>query len=159
MVVRGGCRTLRYLAAASPLVTSPWTSPALLPGLVLGAYIVGLSLIARQESRRAEGVSPAVWPLLLLLVSPVLLSLYQAAQLQKTMPVAVGIGLILWLSHAVRRMRSDPPRSIGPAVGKLLAGIAWVDALAVAPSHPRTALLFVALVPLLRLWQRHIAAT
>jgi hypothetical protein len=56
-------------------------------------------------------------------------------------------------------MRTDPPRSIGPAVGKLLATIAWVDATALAPTHPKTALTFIALVPLLRLWQTKIAAT
>jgi 4-hydroxybenzoate polyprenyltransferase len=159
VLLMGACRTLLYLAAASPLLKDPWTGPALLPGLALGAYIIGLSLIARQEARPSNDPRSSTWPLLLLLISPVLLSFYQAADQQKVVPIAVGIGLLMGISHAVRQMRSDPPRSIGPAVGKLLAGIAWVDAAALAPTHPKTALAFIALVPLLRLWQTKIAAT
>lgn len=43
VLLMGACRTLLYLAAASPLIENPWTGPALLPGLALGAYIVGLA--------------------------------------------------------------------------------------------------------------------
>ena len=159
VLLMGACRTLLYLAAASPLIQNPWTGPALLPGLALGAYIVGLSLIARQEARPASAPKTAAWPFLLLLLSPVLLSLYLAADQQKVVPVIVAIGLLVWVSRAVRQMRSAPPQSIGPAVGKLLAGITWVDATALAPTHPKTALAFIALVPLLRLWQSKLAAT
>jgi 4-hydroxybenzoate polyprenyltransferase len=48
---------------------------------------------------------------------------------------------------------------IGCAVGWLLAGIALVDALAVAQVSFPLAFAFAAAVPLLRLWQRKIAAT
>jgi 4-hydroxybenzoate polyprenyltransferase len=159
VLLMGACRTLLYLAAASPLLQNPWTGPALLPGLALGAYIVGLSLIARQEAKPSSTPKSPTWPLLLLLISPVLLSFYHAADQQKVVPVAISISLLVWISRTLREMRTDPPRSIGPAVGKLLATIAWVDATALAPTHPKTALTFIALVPLLRLWQTKIAAT
>jgi hypothetical protein len=159
VLLMGACRTLLYLAAASPLIKYPWTGPGLLPGLALGDYIVGLSLIARQEAKPASTPKSPTWPLLLLLISPVLLTCYQSTIHQKLVPIALGIGLLLWINRTLRQMRTDPPRSIGPAVGKLLATIAWVDATALAPTHPKTALTFIALVPLLRLWQTKIAAT
>ncbi len=158
VVLMGGCRTLLYLAAASPLQETPWNGPALLPGLVLGAYITGLSLMARREARIADA-RMAAWPLLLLLLSPALLLFYRCADAGKWLPLLLGAGLLLWVSASVKKMRAHPPRSIGPAVGRLLAGIAWVDAAALAVTHPATALLFVACVPVLLLWQRRIAAT
>lgn len=161
VVLMGACRTLLYLAAASPLVARPWSSPALIPGLVLGAYIVGLSLMARREAPGNRHAASAAWPFLLLLLSPALSSVGHVMQGADPRYAVLGIpvGLIYWTSDAVRRMRLHPPQSIGPAVGRLLAGIAWVDAAALAPSHPSTALLFVASVPLLLLWQKRIAAT
>ncbi len=162
VLLMGGCRTLLYLAAASPLVEKSWAGPALLPGLALGAYIVGLSLIARGEARAAQaggGAQASVWVPLLLLASPVLLALFRAGEMGKWMPGVVGVGLLVWIMCAVRQMRASPPQSIGPAVGKLLAGIAWVDAAAIAGAHPGVALAFVLAVPLLLLWQRRIAAT
>jgi hypothetical protein len=56
-------------------------------------------------------------------------------------------------------LRANPPQSIGPAVGKLLATIAWVDALALTNTHRLTAILLVCTIPLLLLWQKKIAAT
>jgi len=159
VLLMGACRTLLYLAAASPLLANPWSGPALLPGLTLGAYIVGLSLIARQEAKPASTPKSPTWPLLLLLISPVLLTCYQSTIHQKVLPIALGIGLLLWINRTLRQMRTDPPRSIGPAVGKLLATIAWVDALALTNTHRLTAILLVCTIPLLLLWQKKIAAT
>ncbi len=55
------------------------------------------------------------------------------------------------------------PRKGGPAIGRavgwLLAGIAIVDALAIASVSVSLALGFVVIAPLLRLWQRWVAAT
>lgn len=160
VLLMGGCRTLLYLAVASPLTATPWSwsNPVLLPGLVLGAYIVGLSLMARREARSGPAQGTA-WPLVLLLLSPVLLLVYRCADTGKLLPLLLGAALLLWISGAVKTMRRHPPQSIGPAVGRLLAGIAAVDAAALAPTHPATALLLVACVPLLLLWQRRIAAT
>jgi 4-hydroxybenzoate polyprenyltransferase len=49
--------------------------------------------------------------------------------------------------------------AIGQAVGLLLASIPIVDALAISQISMPLAFGFVALAPLLRLWQRWIAAT
>jgi 4-hydroxybenzoate polyprenyltransferase len=159
VLLMGACRTLLYLAAASPLLANPWSGPALLPGLALGAYIVGLSLIARREAKPASTPKSPTWPLLLLLISPVLLTCYQSTIHQKVLPIALGIGLLLWINRTLRQMRTDPPRSIGPAVGKLLATIAWVDAAPHAPPPPQNPPTKKTPPPLLRLWQTKIAAT
>ena len=48
---------------------------------------------------------------------------------------------------------------IDAAVGLLLAGFVIADALAICTTSPVLALAFVAAAPLLRLWQRWVAAT
>ena len=65
-------------------------------------------------------------------------------------------GLIL---TARRIMRTPPASNIGRAVGLLLAGITWVDALAVSTVSPLLSICFGLSLPLLLLWQRKIAAT
>ncbi len=61
--------------------------------------------------------------------------------------------------YARRILRTPPPSNIGRAVGLLLAGITWVDALAVSTVSPAASLGFGLSLPLLLLWQRKIAAT
>jgi hypothetical protein len=156
VLLMGACRTLLYLAAASPLLANPWSGPALLPGLALGAYIVGLSLIARQEAKPASTPKSSSWPLILLLISPALLNLYSSGL---SIPSVLPIIFLSWISHTITSLRANPPQSIGPAVGKLLATIAWVDALALTSTHRLTAILLVCTIPLLLLWQKKIAAT
>jgi 4-hydroxybenzoate polyprenyltransferase len=156
VLLMGACRTLLYLASASPLLANPWSGPALLPGLALGAYIVGLSLIARQEAKPASTPKSSSWPLILLLISPALLNLYSSGL---SIPSVLPIIFLSWISHTIISLRANPPQSIGPAVGKLLATIAWVDALALTNTHRLTATLLVCTIPLLLLWQKKIAAT
>jgi len=71
--------------------------------------------------------------------------------------VVLGVFATL-VAYATQTLRKGGP-AIGQAVGWLLAGIAVVDALAVASVAPMLALGFVVLTPLLRLWQRWVAAT
>lgn len=162
VLLMGSCRLLLYLAAASPLVGaegSAWKSPALVPGLLLGGYVVGLSLVARGEARAATGGRSRSWLPVVLLLGPVLWTLSVARDSHRIMPVVIGLGLLIWVTVAVRQMRANPPASIGPAVGRLLAGLLWVDAAFLAATHPLTAVGFVLLVPLAMLWQKRIAAT
>ena len=71
--------------------------------------------------------------------------------------VIIGV-FSIWVLFAMRIMRQGGP-AIGRAVGLLLAGIPIVDALAVSQVSLPLAFGFVALAPVLRLWQRWIAAT
>lgn len=162
VVLMGSCRVLLYLAAASPLVVageSVWKSEALVPGLLLGGYIVGLSLVARSEAQVAAGKGGRSWLPVVMLMGPVLWTLNQAQVGERVLPVVVGLGLLIWVGQSVRQMRVDPPRSIGAAVGRLLAGIVWVDGAFLAATHPLVAVGFVLLVPVAMLWQKRIAAT
>jgi 4-hydroxybenzoate polyprenyltransferase len=167
--VMGSCRTLLVLVAASAVTggldpVEDWT--VVLRAVALGGYIVGLTLVARNESRRGsakrweQGVG---W---LGLALPVLAGL--------TILVLYGPGVPLWavgaavlalfpvvacVTRAMQIMRTPPPSNIGRSVGLLLAGIVLVDGLAVSLVAPKMALAFLLCFPLLLLWQRKIAAT
>ncbi|MCB1227503.1 MAG: UbiA family prenyltransferase [Verrucomicrobiales bacterium] len=154
--IMGACRTMLYLSAASSVAESPLA--VLAPALAIGAYVVGLSLVARREAPGAARGLAGLPPLLLL--APILLALAVGAkQGLSVLVLALAAGLLIWVSRAISLMRRRPPATIGPAVGRLLAGIVWVDALALAPVQTGLSLAFVALVPLLMRWQRWVAAT
>jgi hypothetical protein len=70
----------------------------------------------------------------------------------------VGMALGWLLSVPIGFIGLGGP-SIGRGVGWLLAGITIVDALAVATVSLPLAVLFACLAPVLRFWQRWVAAT
>ncbi len=126
--------------------------------LLIGAYIVGLTMIARMEGRGTKPNQGAVWLGTALLWSPGVVgvaSIFTGDSLLALIFVAMFAILISVTSRMMRRGGAE----IGRAVGWLLAGIALVDALAVARVSFGLACVFAACVPLLRLWQRKIAAT
>lgn len=172
--VMGSCRTLLVLSAASA-VTGGLDAKAdllvILRAIALGGYIVGVTLIARHESRptQAGGWQRLVGYLglgLPVLVTAGILAAQQpvAAYFQKpqwahVVALAAMLPVILCIRKALRLMRTAPPSNIGRAVGLLLAGIVFVDGLAVSLTAPAFTLLFALSFPLLLLWQRKIAAT
>lgn len=163
--VMGACRTLLYLAAGSAaLRASPASSVASiqqhqslwLGAVAIGLYIVGLTRIARLESlgREARVRRLVFQPYLIFApAAAALLCNYRNGSVLLLVAVFVVMTIV-----AIRIMRQGGP-SIGRAVGILLAGIAVVDGLAVASVSFPLACGFLALAPLLRLWQRWIAAT
>lgn len=189
--VMGSCRALLFSMAGSaviPFVESPGgslTSPfdhlslnmlADMPpavwifALTLGAYIVGLTKVARME---AKGARVTLWEsffakALLYAPAAVALGFWLSRANWRLIPLLGDLTplaplpfILLFLAmvlYATRLMRRGGP-AIGQAVGLLLAGIAVVDALAVMQVSLRLACGFVLLAPLLRLWQRWIAAT
>lgn len=174
VIVMGACRTLLYLAAGSAQLQSDdpnlyawvggpsWWFVAI-PGSLLGLYIIGLSLAARAESKGAIGqlarylalafwVLPVLWSILIFIPAskgehPPVLWLW--------LPIICYLG---WLLFSARKLRAGPS-GIGNAVGCLLAGIPLVDAQMFSVEAPITAAAFCVLPPLLRLWQRWVAAT
>jgi UbiA prenyltransferase family len=171
--VMGACRVLLYLMPGMPCQTDAcihWWLPVGLPALALGAYIVGLTMVARLE---ASGSSPSLWRsglARLLLWMPGILAavmLFAAGNLKPVLiladfrPLAPLVLILIFAGNvamAGRIMKQGGP-AIGKAVGLLLAGIPIVDALAVSHVSFPLACSFVALAPLLRLWQRWVAAT
>ncbi|TDU72850.1 4-hydroxybenzoate polyprenyltransferase [Prosthecobacter fusiformis] len=139
-------------------------------GLTLGSYIVGLTMVARMEARGAVTIPLRALFAKGLLYAPALVALYfwlsranwrlipLLADFTPLAPLPFILIFIAMVFHATRLMRRGGP-AIGRAVGILLAGIAVVDALAVMQVSLSLACGFVLTAPLLRLWQRWIAAT
>lgn len=163
VLVMGLCRVLLYLTAGSAVVEG-WElvegGQLILKALVLGAYVVGLSLAARGEASGATGGWERRLGWLLLGLPAVVVMVEAVREAGFSGPVwlfAFAHGaLMVWVC---RLMSLSPRSNIGRAVGWLLAGIPFVDALALVRLNPMMAVGFVACVPLLRLWQRKIAAT
>ncbi len=187
VIVMGACRSLLYLAAGyaagagrhlrmtaaegSPrfLVDAapPWhwpnlswdrDGPLLMHAVVIGLYIVGLTLVARGESRPSEQSKGMRVLSRTLLWSPGLMAgafFLIGGEWQNGLILAAFATCV---SYATRRMKAGGP-AIGEAVGWLLAGIVIVDALAISSASLPIAAGIAASAPLLRLWQRKIAAT
>jgi hypothetical protein len=164
--VMGACRTLLVLMAASALgdpaagESDPAEVAVLRHALALGAYIVGLTLVARAESAPGGVSTVARIFARMLLLAPALLALGAVVGEPTRLVPTVGLVLLflVWTEGCLRLIRRGGP-AIGRAVGWLLAGIPLVDALTVGQVSLPLAAGFVALAPLLRLWQRWIAAT
>jgi 4-hydroxybenzoate polyprenyltransferase len=171
--VMGACRVLLYLMPGMPCQTAicpTWWLPASLPALGLGAYIVGLTMVARME---AQGSAISHWRsgfARLLLWMPGILAAIRLFDAQRLRPVLILADfrpllplIFIFLFAAIVALASWIMKQGGPAIGRavgfLLAGIAVVDALAVSQISLPLAFGFAALAPLLRLWQRWIAAT
>jgi 4-hydroxybenzoate polyprenyltransferase len=157
--------------------------------IALGAYVVGLSLVARSEAGGPKSGRTMRWLGWFGLALPVLVGLIIfVASLMAGPASATGtpqgwvniggvkladlydfpgpwheLALVVALGALIARslmiMRSNPPSSIGRAVGLLLAGIVVVDGLAISPVAPLTSVVIATCVPLLLAWQRKIAAT
>jgi 4-hydroxybenzoate polyprenyltransferase len=165
--IMGSCRTFLYLATASAVTgTLDIVSHAevIAKAVALGGFVTGVSLAARGESKsaplhpalRATGLFGLALPALVSLLLP----LGTGRGLFPSWPALVWIAAVATLVMVARRiMRTPPPSNIGRAVGLLLAGIAWVDALATSTLSPLLSLGFGLSLPLLLLWQRKIAAT
>ncbi|OYW76157.1 MAG: hypothetical protein B7Z37_09985 [Verrucomicrobia bacterium 12-59-8] len=183
VIIMGACRLLLYLMAASAVVPFKFASqkgalsffgaewryetgflPAgpllVLPfALALGCYIVGITMAARLEHKKGRMPVPASLLAFALLYTPAIVCAmrFSSAGGSPLQIVVLGVFALL-VAYATQLLRQGGP-AIGKAVGWLLAGIAIVDALAIASVSVPLALGFVVLAPLLRLWQRWVAAT
>jgi hypothetical protein len=101
-------------------------------GMALALYVAGLSHMARLESSRA--LIPR-WPLALL-VAPVLLALLMDAGQNRIPALLLSLILVLWIARCVRPMFQGGQVNVGRIVSGLLAGIIFLDWLAVAPGCP-----------------------
>ncbi len=123
--------------------------------LVLAAYIVGLSYIARRES--TPGVI-GYWPLLPML-APVVLAWIVNAGEYRANAIALCALLLLWLGKTLVPLWNGSRPNIGLAVSSLLAGICLVDLLAVADAPKPMVVVFLGFFGLSLLLQRYVPAT
>jgi 4-hydroxybenzoate polyprenyltransferase len=148
------CRFLLVLvasAAAEKDITglSVWT------GLVLAAYILGLSFLARKE---AVPGPLQYWPCVLL-AAPVVLALVvnPGSNLGRALVLCVVYGL--WLVRSLRFTYWAPQVNIGRSISSLLAGIVLVDLLSTGGLTGPQVVLFGVLFFLALLFQRFVPAT
>ena len=152
----GACRFWVYVIASAAGVTG-LNGFAIFCGVALALYVVGLSYVARRESYR--GPVP-FWPLLLL-AAPIGLALTMNAGGFRQSAIWISVVLGLWVLRSVRPVFLGGQFNVGLLVTNLLAGIVFVDWLAVAPQLlPATsALVFLLLFGATKVLQRFVPAT
>lgn len=153
-VLMAACRFfLIWLAASTgPLGITGYT---IWVSIVLAAYIIGLSYIARKESTFA---SLKYWPCAFL-AAPLILSwvVNQGAHELRATVLCIAVGL--WMLRCLWFALWSPQRHIGRCVSGLLAGIPLVDLLAAWDGSPASLLTFTSLFGLALIFQRFIPAT
>jgi 4-hydroxybenzoate polyprenyltransferase len=154
-LLMAACRYLLYPLAASAALRGV-TTDVWWRALALGAYVAGISLLARNESRRSSSVASR-GPIALLLV-PLAVALVAGA-LQPPLPWLPIIGLGAWIAWCLRGALSGLKPELSRGVSGLLAGIVLVDWLAAADADLARAAIFAALWLLALALQRLVPAT
>ncbi len=152
-VLMGLCRVLVYVTTAAAL-TGGVPSAVAIGAVVLLAYLIGLTYVARQENL---GEVRNMWPLACLAL-PFLVWIGSA--FAGGVATVLYVGFLAWVSFALSHLgwqaRVDVPRT----VVSLIAGIALLDGLAVAGAgHASLALLCVAAFALTLALQRWVPGT
>jgi UbiA prenyltransferase family len=151
----GLCRFWIYVIAGSTasLVVNGWP---IWCGVALALYVGGLSHVARRENSR--GRIPW-WPLGLL-AAPVILAMLMNAGGNRVPAIWLSLVLVLWIARCVRPIFQAATVNVGRIVSGLLAGIVFVDWLAVAPGCPRhLSIIFLILFGATLALQRFVPAT
>ncbi|MGE3313009.1 MAG: UbiA family prenyltransferase [Limisphaerales bacterium] len=163
-VLMAACRFFLFLAAGSAAAEGI-VGRTVWSGLVLALYIVGLSYVARCES---AGGLKAAWPFLLLGAPIALAGFVNAPSSWRNgtvlMPVVL---LVIWTLRCqtliFRASRGAPSAGGGEGVragvSGLLAGIVWVDVVAVMPAAWPMGGVFLGLFVLSLVLQRVVPAT
>lgn len=149
-----GCRFFLYLVAAS-IGADGVTGWAVWCAFALAGYIIGLSYIARKESSRG---ALSYWPCLFLAMPIVLAPIMNVKEYRTPALLFCGV-LGLWVLRSLRSTLWSQERNIGRTVSGLLAGIVWVDLIAVADTTKPFAGIFILLFLLALLLQRYVPAT
>jgi 4-hydroxybenzoate polyprenyltransferase len=155
VIIMGSCRTLLWIAVAS--ARGPIPRAAWIAGTLLGIYIIALTLMARAEGKGT--LRPAARATLAALLLIPLIAPWLHSGAVALVPAMVLSGAFIALVLRSVQMLACGGAAVGQGVGWLLAGIPLVDALSVVAIQPGLALGLAAVVPVLRYWQRFVAAT
>ena len=109
--------------------------------LVLCLYVVGLSALAKVVSTPG---AIRYWPGLLL-AAPVVLAWFTNPADQRTKVFVAAFIFALWVMRSLRLAYWAEKPDVGRTVGGLLAGIVWVDLLAVAVAPQGVGFIFLGL--------------
>jgi hypothetical protein len=147
------CRFLLYVVAGAATFQSV-NQAVLGHGLALAAYIVGVSMLARNES----GSGRVTFLPLLFLVAPLVATVWINPS-RSVLSWLAFAGLLAWLIWCGRDFFYRSKLNIGRTVSGLLAGIVLVDCAAVPQLTIGLAVTFFGLFLLALLLQRNIPAT
>ena len=150
----GLCRLLLYLIAAST-GASGINGTAIWCGLALALYVTGLSFLARKEATTS---APDYWPCALL-AAPILLAFVLNGPGYREAAFLLSLILALWILRSLRAAFWSTERQTGQVVSLLLAGIVFVDWLAVADAPKQAGFVFVPLFLLALVLQRFVPAS
>jgi len=153
-LLMAACRSFLYLVAASS-GSFGITGIAVWGAVVMAAYIVGLSAVARCES----APNPFQRAPLVLLAAPIILALVVNNDEYRAAGLVLGFALGGWILLSLRHTLNTTPPNIGRTVGGLLAGIPLVDLLAVGWVSPELTVVFAGLFAGALLAQRFVPAT
>ncbi|MEM1297340.1 MAG: UbiA family prenyltransferase [Verrucomicrobiota bacterium] len=153
--IMGACRALLFLTTASifSLRFSPdiwlWAGALLI-------YVAGITLAARGENTGGSVKNIA----LLLLSAPAILGVVLWIQQGNVLhPLIASVAIFgIWLAMSYQTLRAKP-NNIGPFVGKLLAGMVLVDAMACISVSSSASLFCLSLLAANLVAQRYIPAT
>jgi UbiA prenyltransferase family len=153
-LLMAACRLLLYLIAAST-GSFGLTGMAVWGGVVMAAYITGLSFLARGESTDSAFQRAP----LALLAAPLVLALVVNEKEYRVSGLVLCFLVGGWILLSLRHAFSQPMANVGRAVGGLLAGIPLVDLLIVGWVSPELAAWFVGCFILAWVAQRVVPAT
>ncbi len=154
-LLMAACRFLLYQVAASTAMEGV-NGDAVWCGFALGGYVAGLSYLAQKETTRSE---PPFWPCVLL-VAPIAMAFLVNGSSEFLKPaLLICVVLALWAARSLRYAYSPAERNVGRAVGGLLAGIVWVDLVAIAFCPHWFAGIFILLFLAALLLQQIVPAT
>ena len=151
----GACRFWVYVIAGSTGASGMNGWP-IWCGVALAIYVAGLGCVAQRES--FHDPVPR-WPLALL-VAPLVLAVLMDTEESRMPGVWLSLVLVLWVVHCTRTIFLPGEVNVARIVSGLLAGIIWVDWLAVAPQCPHgLSFIFLALFGATLWLQRFVPAT
>ena len=120
-------------------------------GLALTFYVAGLICIVRRDGFRGP---VSLWSLLLL-ATPVILAMAMNTGSFRLRAIGVSLALFVWIARCVRPLFLGGTANASLISANLLAGIVFVDWLAIAPACPFWMnLLLLALFALAKLFQK-----
>ncbi len=126
----------------------------------MALYVVGITYLARGESRPGKPSRWALIPLCLPLVAPLGLVICKKSPLESIAWTAFfSFALLAWMTWILIPFWLGKWRSVGRVVSGLLAGIVLVDAIAAASILHGATAAFILLFGLALLLQRTIPAT
>jgi heme O synthase-like polyprenyltransferase len=153
--IMAACRFFLLLVAASTGLTGV-SGLALWSAVVLAAYVVGLSYIARHESTHA---TLRHWPVVFL-AAPIVLALVANGEEYRQRAIVLSLVVGLWILRSLRPALWSAQPNYGKTVSALLAGIVLVDCLAVlGGGTAEFTTVFVMLFAAALLFQRYVPAT